>query len=166
MNSATALYKESTIRRLSIYFGHLLAAIVSRPDAKIAELDLLTAEEKEQVLSAFNPAQLEAAPAATFHRLFEKQAESTPEAEAVVYENNRLTYAELNERANCLAATLRGSGIGREEIVGILAERSGGPAGGRAGRLESGRSVRTASTRIIRQTACGLCSKTAERRCC
>ncbi|MEK3918735.1 amino acid adenylation domain-containing protein [Paenibacillus sp. FSL K6-2393] len=121
---ATALYKESTIRRLSIHFGHLLAAIVSRPDAKIAELDLLTAEEEEQVLSAFNPAQLEAAPAATFHRLFEKQAESTPEAEAVVYENDRLTYTELNERANRLSATLRASGSGREEIVGILAERS------------------------------------------
>ncbi|WP_430113425.1 amino acid adenylation domain-containing protein, partial [Paenibacillus sp. B1-35] len=121
---ATALYKESTIRRLSTHFGHLLAAIVSRPDAKIAELNLLTAEEKEQILGAFNPAQPGAAPAAAFHRLFEEQAERTPEAEAVVYENDRLTYAELNERANRLAGTLRASGIGRETIVGILAERS------------------------------------------
>ncbi|ADM71968.2 non-ribosomal peptide synthetase [Paenibacillus polymyxa] len=121
---ATALYKESTIRRLSTHFGHLLAAIASRPDAKIAELNLLTAEEKEQILGAFNPAQLEAAPAAAFHRLFEEQVERTPEEAAVVYENERLTYAELNERANRLAATLRASGIGRETIVGILAERS------------------------------------------
>ncbi|MEK4372260.1 amino acid adenylation domain-containing protein [Paenibacillus sp. FSL R5-0473] len=121
---ATALYKESTIRRLSIHFGHLLAAIVSRPDAKIAELDLLTADEKEQILGVFHPTQSEVAPVAAFHRLFEEQAESTPEAEAVVYENDRLTYAELNERANRLATTLRASGIGREEIVGILAERS------------------------------------------
>ncbi|NGP58574.1 amino acid adenylation domain-containing protein [Paenibacillus thiaminolyticus] len=121
---ATALYKESTIRRLSTHFGHLLAAIVSRPDAKIAELNLLTAEENEQILGAFNPAQPEAAPAAAFHRLFEEQAERTPEAEAVVYQNERLTYAELNERANRLAATLRASGIGRKTIVGILAERS------------------------------------------
>ncbi|MGG4207781.1 amino acid adenylation domain-containing protein, partial [Paenibacillus jamilae] len=121
---ATALYKESTIRRLSTHFGHLLAAIVSRPDAKIAELNLLTAEEKEQILGAFNPAQPEAAPVAAFHRLFEEQAERTPEEAAVVYENERLTYAELNERANRLAATLRASGIGRETIVGILAERS------------------------------------------
>ncbi|WP_339179668.1 amino acid adenylation domain-containing protein [Paenibacillus sp. FSL R5-0701] len=121
---ATALYKESTIRRLSIHFGHLLAAIVSRPDAKIAELDLLTAEEKEQIIAAFHPAQSEVAPVAAFHRLFEEQTESTPEAEAVVYENDRLTYAELNERANRLSATLRASGIGRESIVGILAERS------------------------------------------
>ncbi|MCH6190946.1 amino acid adenylation domain-containing protein [Paenibacillus polymyxa] len=121
---ATALYKESTIRRLSTHFGHLLAAIVSRPDAKIAKLNLLTAEEKEQILGAFNPAQPEAAPVAAFHRLFEEQAERTPEAAAVVYENDRLTYAELNERANRLAATLRANGIGRETIVGILAERS------------------------------------------
>ncbi|WP_434784580.1 amino acid adenylation domain-containing protein [Paenibacillus polymyxa] len=121
---ATALYKESTIRRLSTHFGHLLAAIVSRPDAKIAELNLLTAAEKEQILGAFNPVQPEAASAAAFHRLFEEQSERTPEASAVVYENDRLTYAELNERANRLAATLRASGIGRETIVGILAERS------------------------------------------
>ncbi|QYK69501.1 D-alanine--D-alanyl carrier protein ligase [Paenibacillus sp. S02] len=121
---ATALYKESTIRRLSTHFGHLLAAIVSRPDAKIAELGILTPAEKEQILGAFNPAQPEAAPAAAFHRLFEEQAERTPEEAAVVYENDRLTYAELNERANRLAATLRASGIGRESIVGILAERS------------------------------------------
>ncbi|MGO4951398.1 amino acid adenylation domain-containing protein [Paenibacillus sp. DRB1-1] len=121
---ATALYKESTIRRLSTHFGHLLAAIVSRPDAKIAELNLLTAEEKEQILGAFNPVQPEAAPVAAFHRLFEEQAVRTPKAAAVVYENERLTYAELNEQANRLAATLRANGIGRESIVGILAERS------------------------------------------
>ncbi|WP_340387692.1 amino acid adenylation domain-containing protein [Paenibacillus sp. FSL E2-0151] len=121
---ATALYKESTIRRLSIHFGHLLAAIVSHPNAKIAELNLLTADEKEKILGAFHPMQSEVAPVAAFHRLFEEQAERTPEAEAVVYENVRLTYAELNVRANGLAATLRASGIGREEIVGILAERS------------------------------------------
>ncbi|MGN7354933.1 amino acid adenylation domain-containing protein [Paenibacillus amylolyticus] len=121
---ATALYKESTIRRLSIHFGLLLAAIVSHPNAKIAELNMLTEDEKEKILGAFHPAQSEVAPVAAFHRLFEEQAERTPEAEAAVYENDRLTYAELNERANRLAATLRASGIGREEIVGILAERS------------------------------------------
>ncbi|MEK4076657.1 amino acid adenylation domain-containing protein [Paenibacillus sp. FSL M7-0656] len=121
---ATALYKRETIERLAKHYEQLLLTIVNRPDAKIAELNLLTAEEKEQVLNAFNPAQLEAAPAATFHRLFEKQAECTPEAEAVVYENNRLTYVELNERANRLAVTLRANGIGWESIVGILAERS------------------------------------------
>ncbi|MBG9766181.1 non-ribosomal peptide synthetase, partial [Paenibacillus polymyxa] len=121
---ATALYKTETVEKLAAHYLQLLESILGNPSATIAELGILTPSEKEQILGAFNPAQPEAAPAAAFHRLFEEQAERTPEAAAVVYENDRLTYAELNERANRLAATLRTSGIGRETIVGILAERS------------------------------------------
>ncbi|NGP58570.1 amino acid adenylation domain-containing protein [Paenibacillus thiaminolyticus] len=121
---ATALYKTETVEKLAAHYLQLLESILRNPSATIAELGILTPAEKEQILGAFNPAQPEAAPAAAFHRLFEEQAERTPEAAAVVYENDRLTYAELNERANRLAATLRASGIGRESIVGILAERS------------------------------------------
>ncbi|KAA8787881.1 AMP-binding protein, partial [Paenibacillus amylolyticus] len=122
---ATALYKRETIERLAKHYEQLLVTIVSRPDAKIAELSLLRTEEKE-MLDSFNPAQLEVEVtlAAAFHRLFEEQVQRAPESEAVVYENDRLTYAELNERANRLASTLRASGIGRESIVGIFAERS------------------------------------------
>ncbi|MCP3808144.1 non-ribosomal peptide synthase/polyketide synthase [Paenibacillus sp. Lou8.1] len=121
---ATALYKTETVEKLAAHYLQLLESILRNPSATIAELGILTPAEKEQILGAFNPAQREAAPAAAFHRLFEEQAERTPEAAAVVYESDRLTYAELNERANRLAATLRASGIGRESIVGILAERS------------------------------------------
>ncbi|WP_353961229.1 non-ribosomal peptide synthase/polyketide synthase [Paenibacillus sp. S-12] len=121
---ATALYKTETVEKLAAHYLQLLESILRNPSATIAELGILTPAEKEQILGAFNPVQPEAAPVAAFHRLFEEQAERTPEAEAVVYEDDRLTYAELNERANRLAATLRASGIGRETIVGILAERS------------------------------------------
>ncbi|KAF6615672.1 AMP-binding protein, partial [Paenibacillus sp. EKM102P] len=121
---ATALYKTETVEKLAAHYLQLLESILRNPSATIAELGILTPAEKEQILGAFNPAQPEAAPAAAFHQLFEEQAERTPETAAVVYENDRLTYAELNERANRLAATLRTSGIGRETIVGILAERS------------------------------------------
>ncbi|OMF04068.1 non-ribosomal peptide synthetase [Paenibacillus amylolyticus] len=121
---ATALYKTETVEKLAAHYLQLLESILRNPSTTIAELNLLTAEEKEAIIGAFNPAQPEEAPVAAFHRLFEEQAEHTPEAEAVVYENDRLTYAELNERANRLSATLRTSGIGRESIVGILAERS------------------------------------------
>ncbi|PNQ83109.1 non-ribosomal peptide synthetase, partial [Paenibacillus sp. F4] len=121
---ATALYKTETVEKLAAHYLQLLESILRNPSATIAELGILTPAEKEQILGAFNPAQPGAAPAAAFHRLFEEQAERTPEEAAVVYENDRLTYAELNERANRLAATLRASGIGRETIVGILAERS------------------------------------------
>ncbi|MCR8842055.1 amino acid adenylation domain-containing protein, partial [Paenibacillus sp. SC116] len=121
---ATALYKTETVEKLAAHYLQLLESILRNPSATIAELGILTLAEKEQILGAFNPAQPEAAPAAAFHRLFEEQAERTPEEAAVVYENDRLTYAELNERANRLATTLRVSGIGRESIVGILVERS------------------------------------------
>ncbi|WP_434749294.1 non-ribosomal peptide synthase/polyketide synthase [Paenibacillus amylolyticus] len=122
---ATALYKTETVEKLAAHYLELVESILHNPSATIAELNLLTAEEKE-ILGAFNPTrpEEEAVPAATFHRLFEEQAERTPGDAAVVYENDRLTYAELNEQANRLAATLRTSGIGRESIVGILAERS------------------------------------------
>ncbi|WP_442512602.1 AMP-binding protein, partial [Paenibacillus chitinolyticus] len=60
----------------------------------------------------------------TFHRLFEEQAVRTPDAAAIVYEDKQLSYRELNERANRLAGALRAGGVGRESIVGILAERS------------------------------------------
>ncbi|KKD56757.1 non-ribosomal peptide synthetase, partial [Paenibacillus sp. ICGEB2008] len=121
---ATALYKTETVEKLAAHYLQLLESILRNPSATIAELGILTPVEKEQILGAFNPAQPEAAPAAAFHQLFEEQAKRTPEAAAVVYENDQLTYAELNERANSLAATLRTSGIGRDTIVGILAERS------------------------------------------
>ncbi|MGG4197422.1 AMP-binding protein, partial [Paenibacillus jamilae] len=121
---ATALYKTETVEKLAAHYLQLLESILRNPSATIAELGILTAAEKEQILGSFNPAQPEAAPAAAFHRLFEEQAERTPEEAAVVYKNDRMTYAELNERANRLASTLRASSIGRETIVGILAERS------------------------------------------
>ncbi|SCW38920.1 amino acid adenylation domain-containing protein, partial [Paenibacillus tianmuensis] len=121
---ATALYKRETVERLAKHFEQLLEAIVNDPGAKIAAFGLLTAEEKEHIQHAFNPALPELPPEETFHRLFEEQAARTPEATAVMYEDKQLTYGELNERANRLACTLREGGIGRESIVGILADRS------------------------------------------
>ncbi|MFC9774498.1 amino acid adenylation domain-containing protein [Paenibacillus chitinolyticus] len=121
---ATSLYKKETVERMAQHFEQLLGAIAEKPEAKIAELELLTLSEKEQLFEAFNPAMSELPQVQTFHRLFEEQAVRAPDAAAVVYEDKQLTYRELNEKANRLAATLREGGVGRESIVGILAERS------------------------------------------
>ncbi|WP_164824400.1 AMP-binding protein, partial [Paenibacillus elgii] len=121
---ATALYKRETIERMAKHFEQLLTAIVNDPAAKIASLGILTADEKAQLVHAFNPAAPDAPENEAFHALFEKQAELTPEAAAVVYENDRLTYRELNERANRLARTLRAQGVKPNQLVGILADRS------------------------------------------
>ncbi|KAF6555684.1 non-ribosomal peptide synthetase, partial [Paenibacillus sp. EKM202P] len=85
---ATALYKTETVEKLAAHYLQLLESILRNPSATIAELGILTPAEKEQILGAFNPAQPEAAPVAAFHRLFEEQAERTPEEAAVVYEND------------------------------------------------------------------------------
>ncbi|PUA38789.1 non-ribosomal peptide synthetase, partial [Paenibacillus elgii] len=121
---ATALYKRETIERMAKHFEQLLTAIVNDPAAKIASLGILTADEKAQLVHVFNPAAPDAPENEAFHALFEKQAERTPEAAAVVYENDRLTYRELNERANRLARTLRAQGVKPNQLVGILADRS------------------------------------------
>ncbi|WP_152526725.1 condensation domain-containing protein, partial [Paenibacillus polymyxa] len=87
-------FREEDIRLIHGHFARALEKVAANPNIRVNQLELLTAAEKEQILGAFNPAQPEAAPAAAFHRLFEEQAERTPEAAAVVYENDRLTYAE------------------------------------------------------------------------
>ncbi|WP_244898598.1 amino acid adenylation domain-containing protein, partial [Paenibacillus algorifonticola] len=121
---ATALYKPETVERLAKHFEQLVAAIVNDPGAKIASLGMLTAEEQEQIQRVFNPETAPPLLEKTFHHLFEEQAERSPEATAVVYEEKRLTYRELNERSNGLARSLRAQGVKPDQLVGILADRS------------------------------------------
>ncbi|WP_338552863.1 non-ribosomal peptide synthase/polyketide synthase [Paenibacillus sp. KS-LC4] len=121
---ATALYKQETIERLAKHFEQVVAAIVNDPGATIASLGLLTAEEQEQIQRVFNPETLPPLLEKTFHHQFEEQAERSPEATAVVYEETRLTYRELNERSNVLARSLRAQGVKPDQLVGILADRS------------------------------------------
>ncbi|WP_270168683.1 non-ribosomal peptide synthetase [Paenibacillus sp. SYP-B4298] len=121
---ATALFKQATMERLAKHFVQLVTAIVENPGAKLAAFGILTAEEQEQLERVFNPETAPPELEKTFHQLFEDQAERSPEAMAVVYTNQRLTYRELNERANCLARRLRGQGVKPDQLVGILADRS------------------------------------------
>ncbi|WP_046234918.1 condensation domain-containing protein, partial [Paenibacillus algorifonticola] len=121
---ATALYKPETVERLAKHFEQLVAAIVNDPGAKIASLGMLTAEEQEQIQRVFNPETVSPLLEKTFHHLFEEQAERSPEATAVVYEEKRLTYRELNERSNRLARSLRAQGVKPDQLVGILVDRS------------------------------------------
>ncbi|WP_146065476.1 non-ribosomal peptide synthetase, partial [Paenibacillus sp. UNC499MF] len=118
------LFDESEILRIAEQLFTIIDQIVLNPEQTVRELSMLSDEEKQKILTGFNPVVSELPPAKTFHRLFEEQAALNPNAAAVVYENNQLTYGELNELANRLAGTLRGAGIGRESVVGILADRS------------------------------------------
>nr|QEO74682.1 condensation domain-containing protein [uncultured bacterium] len=119
----TDLFEGATVRRMLKHFAVLLAAAVTDPSASLGAMPLLTDEERHQLLFEWNETYRDF-PHHCVHELFEEQAARTPEAVALVCGDERLTYAELNSRANQLAHYLRECGVGPEARVGILLERS------------------------------------------
>jgi amino acid adenylation domain-containing protein len=120
----TALFEAATIKRMLGHFRTLLAGVVADPQRCLAQLPLLTEAERHQLLVAWSGAKARYPQQQGLHQMFESQVERTPEAVAVVCEGQRLTYRELNQRANQLAHYLRTLGVGPEVLVGICVERS------------------------------------------
>jgi amino acid adenylation domain-containing protein len=123
----TDLFAAEVIERMLGHLGTLLEAIVRRPDARLSDLPLLTAAERRQLLAEFNSHAGEVTsgrPAKCVHELFEEQAARNPDARAVRFGAQTVSYGELNERANQLARYLRMLGVGIETRVGICMERS------------------------------------------
>ena len=121
---ATDLFDDSTIERMATHFENLLEAIVENPAQKVGELPLLSKTERHQLLVEWNNTQSEYAQDKCIHHLFESQVERTPNAVAVVFESQQLTYQQLNQRANQLARYLQSLGVKKEVLVGICIERS------------------------------------------
>jgi len=122
---STDLFEAATIRRMAGHFQRLLQGIVENPGQRIANLPLLTGHERAQMLVEWNDTARDFPEEKCFHQLFEAQVERTPEAVAVVGEEQQITYRELNRRANQLAHFLsRCCGIGPETLVGLCVERS------------------------------------------
>src|SRR5271157_5404406 len=118
------LFEEETICRMGGHFRTLLEGIVADPERKVSELPLLTEAERPRILVEWHGTQTDYPRDRCIHQLFEEQAEETPDAVAVVFGEERLTYHELNERANRLAHHLRKLGVGPEVLAGICVERS------------------------------------------
>ncbi|MEH2084714.1 MAG: amino acid adenylation domain-containing protein [Nostoc sp.] len=118
------LFEATTIARLAQHFQTLLQAIVANPRTRVAELSLLSPAEHHQLLVEWNNTQAEYPQDKCIHQLFEEQAERTPDAVALVWENQQLTYQQLNCRANSLAHYLKSLGVGADVLVGICVERS------------------------------------------
>ncbi|MCS4459771.1 non-ribosomal peptide synthetase, partial [Clostridium botulinum] len=112
------LFKKETIERLSNHYIRVLESIVNNVEIKLSEIDLLSEEERNQILYEFNNTKVDYTKNKTIHELFEAQAERAPNNIAVVFEDKKLTYRELNERANSLAMVLRGNGVKADSIVG------------------------------------------------
>jgi amino acid adenylation domain-containing protein len=120
---ATALYEQSTIERYIGYFRTLLGAMVADDRQRVDRLPMLPQEERQQLLYEWNATEVEYPRDKCVHELFEEQAERTPNTIAIVYQEQALTYGELNRRANRLAHYLRELGVRPDERVAICAER-------------------------------------------
>ena len=140
------------------WLGHLtvlLEAMVADETCTLAQLPLLTEPEREQLVHGFNATEAAYPGEALIHELFEQQVGRAPEALAVEYEDERLTYAQLNARANQLAHRLRGlkdaSGaplVGPDALVAISVERSLEMVVGLLGILKAGAAVRAGGSGV------------------
>ena len=117
------IFEGSTIGNMVGHYLRVLEEMVRDPEQRIGELCLLGEEEKQQVLVEWNRTEREY-PSRTIHELFASQAGRTPEAIAVVCGGEKLSYEELNARANQLGHYLRQQGVGPEVRVAVCLERS------------------------------------------
>ncbi|NWD75281.1 amino acid adenylation domain-containing protein, partial [Pseudomonas gingeri] len=120
---ATALFDESTMVRYLGYFQRLLEAMVADDRQVLEQVPLIDAAEREQLLVGLNATEVPYPQDSTIHQLFEEKVRAQPEAIAVAFQAQRLSYAELNRQANRLAHHLIGLGIGPDDRVAICVER-------------------------------------------
>ncbi|HEX4961001.1 MAG TPA: amino acid adenylation domain-containing protein, partial [Thermoanaerobaculia bacterium] len=134
----TDLFEKATVERLVRHFGTLLAGAVAAPSCRLSELPLLSAEESYQLVHDWNESPVEDLGSGLLHERFSEQVASAPEATAVVYEGQRLSYGELETRSNQLARYLMGLGVLPGDRVGLRLERSAGMAVAILGVLKAG----------------------------
>ncbi|MFP4099127.1 amino acid adenylation domain-containing protein [Coleofasciculus sp.] len=117
-------FDSDTISRMLGHFQTLLEGIVANPEQRLADLPILTEAERQQLLVEWNTTQADYPKHLCIHQLFETQVERTPDAIAIVFEDQQLTYRELNTKANQLAHHLQKLGVSPEVLVGLCVERS------------------------------------------
>ncbi|AVM08497.1 non-ribosomal peptide synthetase [Bacillus velezensis] len=118
------VYDQASVERMQTHFMQIMKQMVNSQAIRVQDLDILTGDERSLLIDKFNDTAAEYPREKTIHQFLEEQAERTPDQTAVVYEDSRLTYRELNERANQLARTLQSEGVQPDQPVGIMAERS------------------------------------------
>ncbi|WP_434954333.1 amino acid adenylation domain-containing protein, partial [Paenibacillus polymyxa] len=132
------LYDREAVERTQGHLVQLLEQVVAKPDIQVQELDVLSEQEREQILRVWGDTAAEYPSDQTIHGLFEAQAVQTPEQPALYFEGEQLTYRGLNERANRLARTLRSKGVTKDRLVGLMTERSVDLIVGMLGILKAG----------------------------
>jgi non-ribosomal peptide synthetase component F/acyl carrier protein len=135
----TSLFNRERMELLARHLDQLLAAIVSKPDGRLDEVEILTADERKRILQEFGDGPRVAMPAATVLDLFAEQAEQTPDRTAVIFERKKLTYGELASAASLLAARITSRvAAGPGSVVALVADRSERMVAGVLGIMASG----------------------------
>ena len=121
---ATSLFNKQFIEELSKHYSNILNSCLDNLDIKMSNICMLSEDEKNKILHNFNDTKLDYPKDKTIVELFEEQVQKTPNNIAVVFGTEKLTYKELNEKANSLATYLRNKGIQRNDLVGVMVNRS------------------------------------------
>lgn len=135
---ATDLFNETMMERLSVHYSRVLEQIVADQYVKLSDINILSTEEKEQILYEWNDTKTDYRGNACIHEFFERQAVENPNSIALVFEDTEVTYRALNERSNRLAHYLMEQGVAPDSLVGLSVERSIHLVVGIMGILKSG----------------------------
>lgn len=138
MEYSTVLFSAGTIARMERHLRTLLQAVAANPDQHLSEIPLLTANERQEILYNWNRTSISYAREDRLHDLFQSQAKRTPNAIALTFREQALTYGELNCRANQLASYLLALGVGPGSVIAIYLERSVEMIIGLLGTLKAG----------------------------
>lgn len=120
----TDLFEENTIDRMLRHYRTVLESIAENPDARISEIEFTNEAERNRAVQELSGSGTSYPCDRCIHQLFEEQVDRTPDALAVVFENETLTYRELDRRASRLVLQLQTLGVGPEVLAGIFVERS------------------------------------------
>jgi len=123
MEYCTKLFKEENILRFIQYFKKIISSVIKDPGQRLAEIEILSAEEKSWILNNLNDPETIYPKDKTIHQLFEEQVEKSPDRIAVLGQPVSLSYRQLDDQANRLAGVLIGKGVLADNIVGIMMER-------------------------------------------
>ena len=120
----TDLFKKQTVEQIYSHYINILKCVTENINIKISNISVLSKNEKNKILNEFNNTNLKYPKNKTISQLFETQVEKTPNRIALVFENTKLTYKELNEKSNQVANYIRNKNIKPNDIIGIMLPRS------------------------------------------
>lgn len=134
----TDLFMKETVERIAKHFSNILESVSNNSDIKISEIDILSEEERNLILNDFNNTTTEYPRDKAIHEIFEEEVAKNPNNIAIVHNDKKMTYTELNDKANAVAHLLKKKGIKADDLVGIMAQRSFEMMVGILGILKSG----------------------------